>query len=72
VIVKVATGTDLRRNFRGIASWLNRGHTVQILKRGKPIARIVPEQGFLGCMAGTGNIPDDLDDPVPVTWDAMR
>jgi antitoxin (DNA-binding transcriptional repressor) of toxin-antitoxin stability system len=73
LLVKTATVTDLRRNFGRISKWLLKGETVRILKRRMPFARIVPESrgpSWLGSMDGTGNLPDDLDDPVPVRWKA--
>ena len=73
--MKTATVRDLRNEFSRISKWLAAGETVQILKRGKPFARVVPDgkrSGFLGCAAGTGNVPDDLDDPVPVRWEAAE
>jgi antitoxin (DNA-binding transcriptional repressor) of toxin-antitoxin stability system len=73
--MKTATVRDLRNEFSRISKWLSAGETVQILKRGKPFARVVPEgkrSGFLGCAAGTGNVPDDLDQPVPVPWEAAE
>ena len=73
--MKTASVRDLRNEFSRISKWLAAGETVQILKRGKPFARVVPESkraGFLGCAAGTGNVPDDLDDPVPVRWEAAE
>ena len=35
--------TDLRNNFGRISEWLEKGETIQLLKRGKPFARVVPE-----------------------------
>lgn len=73
--MKTATVRDLRNEFSRISKWLAAGETVQILKRGKPFARVVPEGKsgtWLGSMAGTGNCPPDLDDPVPVRWEAAE
>jgi len=33
---------DLRNHFRRVSSWLDNGETVEILKRGKPYARLLP------------------------------
>jgi antitoxin (DNA-binding transcriptional repressor) of toxin-antitoxin stability system len=73
--MKTATVRDLRNRFKQVSNWLEAGETVQILKRGKPFARVVPEKrgkGLLGCMSGTGEIPPDIDDPLPIEWDAAR
>ncbi len=37
-----ATTADLRNHFRRISSWLDKGETVEILKHGKPYARLLP------------------------------
>jgi antitoxin (DNA-binding transcriptional repressor) of toxin-antitoxin stability system len=45
--MKTATLTDVRQNFSRVASWLDTGETVQILRRGHAYARITPEpNGF--------------------------
>lgn len=33
---------ELRNHFRRVSSWLDNGEAVEILKRGKPYARLVP------------------------------
>jgi len=38
--MKNATVADLRNNFRRVSSWIEHGETVQILKRGRPFARL--------------------------------
>ena len=73
--MKTATVRDLRNNFGRLSRWVAKGQTVQIMKRGKPFARLVPEpahNSFLGTMAGSGNVPDDLDEPAPVRWEAAE
>jgi len=73
--MKSATVRDLRNKFARVSRWVEKGETVQILKRGKPFARIVPEpksNSFLGSLCGSGNLPDDLDEPVPVRWEAAE
>ncbi|MCI0744173.1 MAG: hypothetical protein L0Y58_02105 [Verrucomicrobia subdivision 3 bacterium] len=73
--MKTATVRDLRNNFSRVSRWIAKGETVQIVKRGRPFARVVPEpkhSSFLGCMAGSGTLPDDLDEPVPVRWEAAE
>ena len=42
--MKTATVTDLRRHFRRISAWIENGEKVQILKRGKAFAWLVPIQ----------------------------
>lgn len=42
--MKTATVADLRNQFRRVSSWIEDGETVQILKQGKPFARLVPDQ----------------------------
>jgi hypothetical protein len=45
------------------------------VKRGKAIARLVPEpstRSFLGCMSGTGTVPADIDEPLGIEWEAMK
>ena len=73
--MKTATVRDLRNHFKQVSDWVEAGETVQILKRGKPFARVVPEKrgkGLLGRMAGRIKLPPDIDDPVPVEWDAAK
>ncbi len=73
--MKTATVRDLRNNFGQLSQWLAEGETVQILKRGQPFARVVPEAGsrsFLGAGAGTMSLPSDLDEPVGVEWEANQ
>lgn len=73
--MKTATIRDLRNEFARLSKWIERGETVQLLKRGKPFARVVPEpkqKSFLGCMKGTVTMPDDFDEPMNLEWDAMK
>jgi antitoxin (DNA-binding transcriptional repressor) of toxin-antitoxin stability system len=73
--MKTATVRDLRTDFRKVSAWLEAGETVQVVKRGKPFARVVPEprsKTLLGCMAGTAVVPPDLEQPLPVTWEAAK
>jgi antitoxin (DNA-binding transcriptional repressor) of toxin-antitoxin stability system len=73
--MKTATVRDLRNHFAKLSKWLDSGETVQIVKHGRPFARVVPEpkpKSFLGCMKGTAQIPPDIDDPVEVEWEAMK
>ena len=73
--MKTATVRDLRNDFARLSKWLTKGETVQLLKRGKPFARVVPEpktRCFLGCMEGTGKVPGDMDEPLGIEWEAMK
>mgnify|MGYP000002849424 FL=1 len=74
--MKTATVRDLRNEFSKVSKWLDAGETVQILKRGKPFGRILPEkkmpEALLGAMQGSGNVPDDLEASLPVKWEAAE
>ncbi|HEY1763915.1 MAG TPA: prevent-host-death protein [Opitutaceae bacterium] len=39
---KTATVADLRNNFRRVSGWLENGESVEIIKRGRRFARLVP------------------------------
>lgn len=39
---KTATVADLRNHFRRVSAWLENGETVEIIKRGRRFARLVP------------------------------
>ena len=41
--MKTATVRDLRYDFPKIEAWLREGQEIQITKRSKPLARILPE-----------------------------
>jgi antitoxin (DNA-binding transcriptional repressor) of toxin-antitoxin stability system len=41
-IMYTATTADLRNHFRRVSSWLDNGESVEILKRGKPYATLLP------------------------------
>lgn len=71
--MKTATVRDLRNQFRRLSKWLEKGETVQIVKRGKPFARVVPEPAattFVGACRSSVPLPDDLDEPVNIAWEA--
>lgn len=73
--MKIATVRDLRNDFARLSGWLEKGETIQLLKRGKPFAWIVPatkQGGFLGCMAGTAKVPSDIDEPTGVEWEVLK
>jgi antitoxin (DNA-binding transcriptional repressor) of toxin-antitoxin stability system len=40
--MKTATVADLRNNFRRVSSWIENGEAVEIVKRGRTFARLVP------------------------------
>lgn len=71
--MKTATITDLRNNFARISKWLEQGETIEIHKRGKPIADLIPRRvgkskTLLDCTPSPFPIPDDIDEPVSATW----
>lgn len=73
--MKTATARDLRNQFARVSKVIERGESVQIIKRGKPFARLVPEpkpRSFLGCMKGTAKLPADIDAPIDIEWEAMK
>jgi antitoxin (DNA-binding transcriptional repressor) of toxin-antitoxin stability system len=39
---KTATVADLRNNFRRVSAWIENGEAVEIVKRGRPFARLQP------------------------------
>ena len=47
--MKTATVADLRNHFARVSAWIESGESVQIVKRGKPFAQLLPvekkEQG---------------------------
>ena len=70
-----ATVRDLRNHFPKLARKLAKGETVQILSRGKPIARLVPEaqpRSFVGAGRGLAVMPPDFDEPMDLPWDALK
>jgi antitoxin (DNA-binding transcriptional repressor) of toxin-antitoxin stability system len=71
--MKTATVGELRNNFGRISKWLKKGETIEILKRGKPVAELVPKTSgkakvLLGATPSPYPLPDDIDDPAPATW----
>jgi antitoxin (DNA-binding transcriptional repressor) of toxin-antitoxin stability system len=40
--MKTASVADLRNHFRRLSAWIENGESVQIIKRGKAFARLVP------------------------------
>jgi prevent-host-death family protein len=57
--MKTATVADLRNHFRRVAAWVENGEPVQIVKRGKAFARLVPSAEW-------------KPKPVKVDWAAQR
>jgi prevent-host-death family protein len=73
--MKTATVRDLRNRFKHVSKWIEAGETVQITKRGKPFANVVPAKSpnsLLGCAQGLAEIPPDIDEPLGIVWEAMR
>jgi antitoxin (DNA-binding transcriptional repressor) of toxin-antitoxin stability system len=73
--MKTATVRELRNDFGRISKWLEKGETVEILKRGKPVAELVPKSSggpkvLFNATPSPYPLPDDIDDPPPVTWKA--
>ena len=71
--MKKATVRDLRNKFGRISKWLEMGETVQVVKRGRPFARVVPEpqaRTFVDACPSPTPLPADIDDPVDVAWEA--
>ena len=42
--MKTATVRDLRNHYTGLLRWIAAGEEIVITRRGKPIARLVPEK----------------------------
>jgi len=55
--MKTATIRDLRTRFPHLETWLQAGESITITKRGKRIARLVPEQAP---QPAKGGVFDDL------------
>lgn len=73
--MKTATVRDLRNRFQQISRWLEKGESVQVKKRGKPFARVVPEppgRTFVDACPSSHPLRADIDEPVGVAWDAGR
>jgi antitoxin (DNA-binding transcriptional repressor) of toxin-antitoxin stability system len=41
-VMKTASVADLRNHFRRISAWIEEGEAVEIVKRGKAFARLIP------------------------------
>jgi antitoxin (DNA-binding transcriptional repressor) of toxin-antitoxin stability system len=75
--MKTATVRDLRNRFALLSRWLEKGETIEILKRGKPVAELVPKapgisRTLLGCTPSPVPVSPDLDTPVDADWEAMQ
>ncbi|ACB74532.1 hypothetical protein Oter_1247 [Opitutus terrae PB90-1] len=53
---RTATVADLRNHFRRVSAWLENGESVEIIKRGRRFARLVPATA-----EGTSNKPVKID-----------
>jgi len=42
IIMKTASVADLRNHFRRVSAWIENGESVEIVKRGRAFARLVP------------------------------
>ena len=74
ITMKTATIRDLRNDFARLSKWLEKGETIEIVKRGKPVAQLVPKTSgkpsvLAGCTPSPYPVPDDIDEPPPVTWE---
>jgi antitoxin (DNA-binding transcriptional repressor) of toxin-antitoxin stability system len=71
--MKTANVRELRNQFSKISKWLESGEVVQVVKHGKPFARVVPEprtKTFVGACPSPFSLPADIDEPVEVEWEA--
>ncbi len=76
--MKTASVRELRNDFARLSKWLAEGETIEIVKRGKPVADLVPKsnqnrhKSFLGCTPSPYPLPADIDDPVSAEWEALK
>ena len=75
--MKTASIRDLRNELGRISKWIEAGKPVQVVKRGKPLAELVPTTArrpktLLDATPGDQPLPPDLDAPVDAEWDALR
>jgi antitoxin (DNA-binding transcriptional repressor) of toxin-antitoxin stability system len=73
--MKTASIRDLRNDFARLSKWLDKGETIEIFKRGKAVADLVPKthgspRTLLGATPSPHPVPDDIDGPPPVSWKA--
>ncbi|MFT5469984.1 MAG: prevent-host-death family protein [Verrucomicrobiales bacterium] len=55
--MKTATVRDLRNRYTDLLAWISAGEEIVITRRGKAIARLVPEQDALGGEVDWSNSP---------------
>lgn len=60
--MKTATVRDLRNHYSGLMEWIEAGEEIRITRRGKPIARLVPEPIASGKQALWSESPTLLRD----------
>jgi antitoxin (DNA-binding transcriptional repressor) of toxin-antitoxin stability system len=75
--MKTATVRELRNDFGRLSKWLEKGETIEILKRGKPVAELVPKTSgkakvLLGATPSPYPLPADIDEPVHADWEALK
>ena len=75
--MKTATIRELRNDFARLSKWLDKGETIEIIKRGKPVADLVPKASgkpktLLGATPSPHPLPADIDDPVKADWEALK
>ncbi len=73
--MKTASIRELRNEFARLSKWLDKGETIEIVKRGKPVADLVPKMRgkpltLLGATPSPCPVPDDIDEPPPAAWKA--
>jgi antitoxin (DNA-binding transcriptional repressor) of toxin-antitoxin stability system len=75
--MKTATVRELRNDFGRLSKWLEKGETIEILKRGKPVAELVPKSSgapkvLLGATPSPYPLPEDIDESVEADWEALK
>jgi antitoxin (DNA-binding transcriptional repressor) of toxin-antitoxin stability system len=75
--MKTASVRDLRNDFARLSKWLDKGETIEIVKRGKPVADLVPKihgkpRTLLGATPSPYRLPADIDDPIAADWEALK
>ena len=68
--MKIATVCELRNEFGRLSKYLEKGETIEILKRGKPFAQLIPKTSgkakvLLGATPSEYPAPADIDEPPP-------
>ena len=62
--MKTASVADLRNDFRRVAAWLAQGEEVEIVRRGRPFARLLP----LASKVGAKGSPIDFAAQLQANW----